>query len=187
MTKRTKNESIVVLFKSAEEAAAMAESAKAAGFEVGAVRELNFASPEQIIVGWARKGDWDVLADYISAGNRITNEMREFLSAVLRRKVNRPNNRAPRLRTIFGEAGLMHRVGFFLSLLDRGIQRDSAITQTAENFGIDRRTIQRNIEECEDAVKILLLAQRHALHHAYHRASMRYAVSLTALSQHFMS
>jgi hypothetical protein len=188
MTKRSKKESIVVLSKSAEEAAAIAEQAKAVGFEV-VPREIKFR-PEQVIIRWARdKGDWDTLADYILGGNRITNEMREFLWAVLRRKVRKPNNRSPSFATVFGEGGLIHRVKFFLSLLDRGIARDRAITETAETFHVDRRTIQRNLEEAEDTVKLLMLYSRAAADHRYRcrYATTRYAVSPTALSQHFMS
>jgi hypothetical protein len=178
---KKKTKSTIVLFGNPEEAASAEESAKAVGFEVS-TRKIEFASIDEIVIRWARVGDWDVLADYILGGNRITAEMRDFLGAILRQQVKRPNNRA---RTLKNLSAIINRVQFFLSLPDYETQRENAVTQTAEKFGVDRRTVQRNLEECEDAVKLLLLA-KHAS--AQHRCvPVRYTVSAGALSQHFMS
>jgi hypothetical protein len=48
-----------------------------------------------IILSWARRGDWNTLAEYILHHGRITDEIRKFLASILKRETKAPNNRAP--------------------------------------------------------------------------------------------
>src|SRR5262249_40562455 len=41
------------------------------------------------IIYWAKRGDWDVLADYIERGDEITPEIRSFVTKVLRGEITK--------------------------------------------------------------------------------------------------
>jgi hypothetical protein len=116
---------------------------------------MQLASPAEVILRWARRGDWDFLAEYILHGEKITDDMREFLAAVLQRRVKKPNNRAPSLQKWLG--GPFARVQFFISLVDGGLGRERAVGLTAEKFGIDRRSVRRDLKEGEDAARLLIV------------------------------
>jgi hypothetical protein len=160
MTKE-KNKSLILFRKNATEAEAEAarREAEKAGFKVVSVHKFKFQTPDQIALAWGQSGDWGTLAEYILSGGEITSEMREFLAAVLQGKAKRPKKtRPPTLKRV---AGLLNRVGFFLSLLDQGARREQAIDQTAEKYGVDRRTIQRDLKEGENAVRLLIALGEH--------------------------
>jgi len=63
------------------------------------------------------------------------------------------------------------------------MQRERAIDQTAEKFHADRRTIQRNLKEGENAYKLLIWM----MDGVRRKAGPRYAVCRAALTPHFMS
>ena len=112
-------------------------------------------------------------------------EMRAFVAGLLRQEIKRPQNRAAGARRIFGPRGVLERVRFFLSLRPDETGREAAIGKTAEKFGADRRTIQRDIKEGEAEVR-LLDAYIKLMSRASHGAP-RYAVSDAALTPHFVS
>jgi hypothetical protein len=130
-------------------------AARAAGSRVVRLRPLS-----EIVFAWAKKGDWSILADYIEGGGWIGHEIRRFLISVLRQEIRKPNNRAQAFKTVFGVNGIVERVRFFLSLEQRGVGRERAIDETAEKFNTNRRTIQRNLEEAEHAVRLLIVIKK---------------------------
>jgi hypothetical protein len=137
---------------------------------------------------WARKGDWNYLADHIERGGVITAEIRGFLVAVLRRKLRRPNNRAPSVQK---DMDRRNRVLLFLSATASGMSREKAKGEAALKAGVDRRTIDRDIKEYESNVRRDL--KRAEDERGAGRVSMPwkirigYQISSTALSQHFLS
>jgi hypothetical protein len=150
-------------------------------------RVVRLSPLSEIILAWAKKGDWSILADYIEGGGWIGHEIRRFLISVLRQEMPKPNNRAPAFKTVLGANGITERVRFFISLEQRGVGRECAIDETAEKFNTNRRTIQRKLEEAEDAVR-LLIAIRGAIDIAGTCNEKRaFVISSTALTQHFMS
>ena len=46
------------------------------------------------IIYWAKRGDWDALADYIERGDEITPEIRSFVTKVLRGEITKPGKPA---------------------------------------------------------------------------------------------
>jgi hypothetical protein len=154
-------------------------AARAAGSRVVRLPPLS-----EIILAWAKKGDWCILADYIEGGGSIGHEIRRFLISVLRQEIPKPNNRAPAFKTVLQT---IEKVLFFLSLEQKGFGRERAIDETAEKFNTHRRTIQRDLE-AEDAVK-LLIAIRRATDAAACTCNEKraFVISSTALTQHFMS
>jgi hypothetical protein len=72
----------------------------AMGFELLYEFEIKPASEAELILKWARCGDWNSLADYLADGGRITDAIRVFLIEVLRQQAGKPNNRAASLRTL---------------------------------------------------------------------------------------
>jgi hypothetical protein len=165
MTKR-KNKITLRVFKTEEEMnAAVAARLKAerAGLKT-VYRNIEDFPWAQPVLAWAERGDWDTLAKYILDGDEITREIREFLAAVLRGEKKRPKRRPPTLGHLMGPGGALERVWFFISLVDQGEKRDRAINQTAEKYGLDRRTIERNIKENEESVRILIAVATQAPH-----------------------
>jgi hypothetical protein len=157
-------------------------AARAAGSRV-----VRLNTPSEIILAWAKRGDWSILADYIEGGGWIGHEIRRFLISVLRQEMPKPNNRAPAFKTVFGANGIMEKVLFFLSLEQRGVGRERAIDETAEKFNTHRRTIQRDLE-AEDAVKLLIAIKRATEAAACTCNEKRaFVISSKALTQHFMS
>jgi hypothetical protein len=132
------------------------------------------------------RGDWGCLADYIEASRMGNKEMRTFIAGVLRQEIKKPPNRGAGARRIFGRGGVIERVRFFLSLRPDETGREAAIDRTAEKFGIDRRTIQRDIKEGEARVRFLD-AHIELMSRASHGAPRCYAVSDAALTPHFVS
>jgi hypothetical protein len=158
----------------------------AAGLELFYEFEIRSASEAELILKWARCGDWNSLADYLADGGCITDAIRVFLIEVLRQRAGKPNNRAASLRTLDAPGGVWHRVLYFIMLLEDGLGREKAITATAERFGVNRRTISRNIRDEEAAVDIMRrTASRGVIKAA--AAGPRYLISSTALTPHFMS
>jgi hypothetical protein len=118
-------------------------------------------SPAEVILRWARQGDWPGLAEYILHGGEITDGIREFLASVLRRETKAPNKRAKSILRLVRPGGLFQRVRLFIALVDEGVARERAIDLTADEFGVDRRTIRRDLKEGEDGIR-LLIAMREA-------------------------
>jgi hypothetical protein len=96
---------------------------------------------------WARRGDWEPLAVYIELGLSLSDEARDFLVAVLRGKT-KPNNRA---QTSVVQVKSAFRAHFVFAEQERGEKRDRAIKRAADEFGVDRRTIQRDLKEWPEA------------------------------------
>jgi hypothetical protein len=120
----------------------------------------------------ARIGDWDSLAAHIERGGEITPEMREFLAGVLRKKVKRAANRPPKEDTrLFHKAIAMFRI--FLQE-QRGLSATAAEARVAEDFGVDRSTVQRAMRrlkaEADKSPTYRLLARR------YHTNPMEVAI-----------
>jgi hypothetical protein len=100
---------------------------------------------------WARRGDWEPLAVYLELGGHLSEHARAFLAAVLRGK-KRPNNRA--------KTGVASLTSFIraLSVTEeerRGEKRERAINKAADEFEVDRRTIQRDLKEWGDEAATL--------------------------------
>lgn len=105
------------------------------------------------ILRWAKQGDWPGMAGYIEQGGTITEEMREFLVAVLRGgrgrstpgRAKRSNNRPPKLRT---DENSWERTRFVVALEESaGLSREAAIGEAMSKFNKNRRTIQRDLRE----------------------------------------
>jgi hypothetical protein len=144
-----------------------------------------------IILSWARRGDWNTLAEYILHDGRITDEIRKFLASILKREIKAPNNRAPSFRTFAGPGGLLERVRFFVSLVDQGVPREQAVDLTAEKFGVDRRSVRRDLKQGEDPVRFLIALREVQFgaweRHRAHCTHKRYSVCPAALTAHFLS
>jgi hypothetical protein len=91
----------------------------------------------------ALRGDWGLLIRYIETDGQLTGEMRKFLAGVLRGEIKRPNNRAPTVATAQRHLGMAF---FVLCRRREGLNLAAAIDRTAEQFGADRRTVQRAIK-----------------------------------------
>lgn len=160
------------------------KEARSVGFQVRRHKiEPKFRTPAEFAMAWAKKGDWECLAEYVEASRMGTGEMRSFLASVLRQEIKKPARRVPTFKRLAGPNGLFERVRFFLSLLDQGMQREHAIDQTAEKFHADRRTIQRNLKEGESGYKLLIWM----MNELRRKAAPRYTVCRAALTPHFMS
>jgi hypothetical protein len=96
-----------------------------------------------------KHGDWRSLAIYLEEGGVITKEMREFLAEVLRGDSKRPNNRAP---SLIAELTSMSRA-FLVLTREREVGREPAIDEAADKFQVNRRTIQRDLQELERRLK----------------------------------
>ena len=90
-----------------------------------------------------RRGDWEPLAVYVELGLPLPKIARTFIAAVLRGK-KRPNNR---VKTAFAFIKSMARAMFVLDEEERGEKRERAIDKAADEFGVDRRTIQRDLKK----------------------------------------
>lgn len=154
------------------------------GVRRGFVRKLEFNTPAQIALAWAKRGDWECLAHYIEASRMGTSEMRAFLVAVLRGKIKRPINRPPSFKKV---ATLIERVQFFLALQEQGIPRERAIDTVSKEFNVDRRTIQRDLKEGEAAVEVLITIKQLAAKAEADNGGRQYVVSNAALTTHFLS
>jgi hypothetical protein len=151
-------------------------------------------NPSQIrglAMDWAKHGDWDTLAEYIDAGGIITRDVREFLMAVLRRKLPKPDNRAPKLKTRIVKDG---RAMFALLKYAEGTQKTKAREWAAEVWDVDFSTIERNWREFvsdERGVTIEVptpeeVFRRQSLRSREDIANQRYLTGTTALSEHFL-
>jgi hypothetical protein len=95
-------------------------------------------------LNWEKRGDWAPLAEYIEEGGEISDSIRAVLVTILRGKP-RPNNRAQSHRVFFKS---MQRATFaFFQQKETGGKRELAIDKAAEHFGVDRRTIQRDLKK----------------------------------------
>jgi hypothetical protein len=176
------------------------------------ISEFNMSSRDanaRAALSWARNGDWNNLADHIERGGVITAEIRKFLVAVLRREVAAPNNRAPTARI---HRQSKARAELFLSAMADGKSREKAKDHAANEAGVDRRTIDRDVKRHEADLRRLLEAEEQIIAHqqmfksrpwgelrreyiaacqgdepVHWKLILRYLVSPTALSQHFMS
>jgi hypothetical protein len=98
------------------------------GIRHGFIQKLEFNTPAQIALAWAKRGDWECLADYIETSRMGTSEIRAFLVAVLRGGVKEARKSSPtvqksckayRTSEIFScvagtgnSSGARHRYGF---------------------------------------------------------------------------
>jgi hypothetical protein len=160
-------------------------------------------------LSWARKGDWNDLADHIERGGVITAEIRNFLVAVLRRELAAPNNRAP---TAQKHRESRDRAKLALSAMADGRGREEAKNEAASNAGVNRRTIDRDIARHETGLRLTLqdlkrITEYHQMlksrslatlrkeyieacgseQPVYWKLIFRYWVSPSALTQHFTS
>jgi len=146
------------------------------------VKTATFDTELEFAVRWANQGDWGCLADYIEESRMGNKEMRTFVVGVLRQELKKPPRRAPTARRLWGQ--VMDRARFFLLLTANGVGREDAIDMTAEKFGADRRTIQRDIKRGKNAAMFFDSLTELALKIEKYR---RYAVSDAALTPYFMS
>jgi hypothetical protein len=97
-------------------------------------------------MSFAKFGDWEPLATYIELGGAISDDIRRFLLGVLRGEKTKPNNRAP---SAIAEIKSAFRADFVIQEQRHGRQRERAINEAADTFGVDRRTIQRDLKAWE--------------------------------------
>ena len=100
------------------------------------------SSQGDLALAWAKGGDWETLAAHIEDGGPITDTMRAFLVTVLR-GAKKPNNRAQSSVVYFQS---LCRAQFVLMEEFRGSKRERAIDKAAIHFGVDRRTIRRDLK-----------------------------------------
>jgi hypothetical protein len=163
-----------------EPSAELVEHRAQAGFKVWSIRLLSGA---ETVARWARRGNWNRLAEYVARGGRIAGEIRKFLAAGLRREVRNPNNCAASFAGSAGVEGVLNRVLFVLSL-EQALGRHGATSAAAEKFNVSRRSIERALAKAEAAAKLLI--ELRDLQLETRRCVPRYAVSHTALTPHFM-
>jgi hypothetical protein len=161
-------------------------------------------------LSWGRNGDWNHLADHVEQGGVITADIRKFLAAVLRREIAAPNNRAPTARI---HRQSKARAELFLSAMANGKSREKAKDHAANEAGVDRRTIDRDLKRHEANLRQFLEYEKYIIAYqqtfksqqslaelrreyiaacqgdepVHWKLILRYWVSPTALSQHFMS
>lgn len=152
--------------------------------DVPGVKSSRFPTPLEFALRWAKRGDWDSLADYIEVSRMGNKEMRAFVAGVLRQEIKKPRRRSPSAKRFYGPGSVIEKVRFFLLLSANGVGREAAIDMTAEKFGADRRTIQRDIKRGKGMAIFLAEITELALEIEKDR---RYAVSDAALTPHFVS
>jgi hypothetical protein len=166
------------------------------------------------VLHYARNGDWKELASYVEHHRVDNHELRMFIGAIIRGKKKRPNNRAPAAKSRHDSLRRSLRVVWAVYV--EGMGREAAIDWVADEMGLHRRTIQRDIKKNE-RYHIALLAEAARANKlvgglkrklpqltlgereraiiaavqddiaAQDLFSMRYEIDETALSQHFLS
>lgn len=155
----------------------------------------------EFVLERAKHGDWDLLGAYIAIGGVIAREERKFLTAVLHGKKKRSANRAGLMRTQVLKSA---RVAMAELKKTEEKTQGEADAEAARVTGVGARTIQRDREDFyqtrneagpgemyvapvpDEAVEMVDLRDR-ILRFPEEIAAQRYAISLTALSPHFMS
>lgn len=90
----------------------------------------------------ALEGDWEVLAQHLERGGRISQPQREFLIAVLRGEVKRPKHRPRKEATAEGGEDIAY---FVLDAKRNGTRAGKATEAAAKHFGVTTRTVQRAV------------------------------------------
>src|SRR5262249_27422643 len=97
-----------------------------------------------LVMQWAERGARGPLATYIDARGVITDEVRNFLVGVLRGERAEPSNRPP---SPYAYKKSCLRAEFVFAHEKYGEKRERAIDKAADTFGVDRRTIQRDLKK----------------------------------------
>ena len=96
----------------------------------------------------ARAGDWHLLGLHVADDRmRITREMRQFISEVLRGKRPRPSKKISKFETELTKAKV---VDFVLDARVRGTK--NAVELAAKKFGRTPRQVSRDLAECKNMV-----------------------------------
>src|SRR5262249_6575198 len=99
-----------------------------------------------LVMQWAERGARGPLATYIEAGGVIiTDEVRNFLVGVLRGERAEPSNRPPSPYAY--QKSCLRAEFVFAHERYGGKKRERAIDEAADTFGVDRRTIQRDLKK----------------------------------------
>jgi hypothetical protein len=99
---------------------------------------------ERGLLHYARNGDWGDLASYVER-HRVDNRVRAFIGAIIRGEKRRPNNRAPTRKSKSESRERAGRVVWFTQI--DGMGREAAIDKVADEVGVHRRTVQRDLEK----------------------------------------
>jgi hypothetical protein len=88
-------------------------------------------------IHWAKRGDWDALADYIERGDEITPEIRSFIAKILRGEITKPGKPATltKLRRDFEIVRSVH------TERAAGKSKASALESAAAKFNLAYDTI----------------------------------------------
>jgi hypothetical protein len=167
---------------------------------------LKWNSPRAVrefALGQAQRGDWETLAAYIEVGGAITGDVRSFVIDVLmgkKKKGSRKEGSNNRPGTFKAEIhSQLRALGTIVEGHRRGMGRQEGYGAAAEAFGVDTRTIQRDVSDLmrgkgdtvlvkfDPELKEMVDLRDQILRSSEDIAALRYAISATALSQHFMS
>jgi hypothetical protein len=96
---------------------------------------------ERQLLHYARNGDWKDLASYVEHHRVDNRELRAFIAAIIRGKQKRPNNRPPTRKS---QARRCRRVVWAVYV--DGMGKEAAIDKVADEMGLHRRTIQRDLK-----------------------------------------
>jgi hypothetical protein len=112
---------------------------------------INFGSVNDNFLEPAEEdGDWDLLAEFFDQGgyHRVTKEMGEFLSKVLRGEIKRRRGRVKSHRT----RDLYLQIGQFVkSAVDDGAKLAAAKRSAQKEFRKDLKTVERAIKYLREA------------------------------------
>jgi hypothetical protein len=98
---------------------------------------------ERQLLHYARNGDWKDLASYVEHHRVDNRELRAFIAAIIRGKQKRPNNRPPTRKSQAESSRRCRRVVWAVYV--DGMGKEAAIDKVADEMGLHRRTIQRDL------------------------------------------